>query len=61
MTAHTSEHMANEVKSEVIGDASGGGWEPLFKVPATLFYLFAMLMLDPRSWIIFSPCIDPWI
>ena len=49
-----------EVKPEVIVDASGGEWAPLFKVPATLFYLFAMLTLDPRGRTIFSLCIDPW-
>jgi hypothetical protein len=49
-----------EVKPEVIMDDNGGEWEPLFKVLATLFYLLAMLMLNPRGRIIFSPCIDPW-
>ncbi len=49
-----------EVKPEVIVDASGGEWGPLYKVPATLFYLFAMLTLDARGRTIFSLCIDPW-
>ena len=42
-----------EVKSDVFMDASGGEWGPLFKVPATLFDLFAMLMPKPRSRIMF--------
>ena len=49
-----------EVKPEVVVDASGGEWEQLFKVPATLSYLFAILMLDPRGRVIFSLCINPW-
>jgi hypothetical protein len=48
MTAHSSEHIVNEVKSEVIEDASGGRWEPLFKVLATLFYLFLIRDADAR-------------
>jgi hypothetical protein len=50
-----------EVKPEVIVDASGGEWAPLYEVPATLFYyIFAMLTLDPRGRTIFSLCTDPW-
>jgi len=49
-----------EIKPEIIVDASGGEWAPLYKVPATLFYLFAMLTLDPRGRTIFLPCTDPW-
>ena len=49
-----------EVKPEVVVDDSGGEWAPLFKVPATFFYSFAVLTLDPRGRIIFSLCIDPW-
>jgi serine/threonine protein kinase len=30
-------------------DASGGKWSPIYKVPATLFYLFSMLTLDPTQ------------
>jgi hypothetical protein len=33
------------VKPEIVADASGGKWEPLFKVPATLPYLFAVLTI----------------
>ena len=49
-----------EVKPNVVMDASGGEWGPLFKVLATFFDLFAMLMPNPRSRIIFLLCIDPW-
>ena len=49
-----------EVKPEVIVDASGGEWAPLYKVPATLFYFFAMLTPDPRGRTISSLCTDPW-
>jgi len=49
-----------EVEPDVFVDASGGEWGPIYKVPATLFYLFAMLTLDPRCRIIFSLCTDPW-
>jgi hypothetical protein len=49
-----------EVKPEVMVDASGGEWGPIYKVSATLFYLFAMLTLDPRGRTILSPCTDPW-
>ena len=48
-----------EVEPEVIVDASGGEWGPLFKVPAALIF-FAMLTPNPRSRIISSLCIDPW-
>jgi len=34
-----------EVKPEVIVDDSGGTWEPLFEVPATLFYFFFGIVL----------------
>ena len=47
-----------EVEPEVFVDASGGEWAPIYKVPATLFYLFSMLTLDPRCRIIFSLCTD---
>jgi len=49
-----------EVEPDVFVDASGGEWGPIYKVPETLFYLFAMLTLDPRCRIIFSQCTDPW-
>ncbi len=50
-----------EAKPEVIVDASGGEWAPLYKVTATLFYyLFAVLIPDPRGRTIFSLCTDPW-
>ena len=46
-----------EVKSEVVVSISGGDLKTLFKVSSTLFH-FAMLTLDPRGRIMFSPCID---
>ena len=48
-----------EVISDVIVDASGDEWMTLFKVSATSFYSFAVLVLDPRDGVIFSLCIDP--
>ncbi|KAF8429384.1 hypothetical protein L210DRAFT_3086351 [Boletus edulis BED1] len=48
-----------EVKPEVIVDASGGEWQPLSQVLVTLFNLCAMLTLDLRDQLIFSPCIVP--
>ena len=49
-----------EVIPEVIVDPSGGEWAPIYKVPAALLYLFAMLTLDPSGRTILSLYTDPW-